>query len=235
MKIDAKKFPILDSKITDLAKDVKWRAATFLKKHQYMGAYNEIFAAFKKSGAFKNVEYVTETVRKTFDDDPKVANTLWKMRDNVPTKDGILLIGDGLTYVYSVLNKDGKVAFMVMTFYGELFMNCSVGRWNYDSGTQVGLAALQFDNQEEDCQENYNITYPIQMVSTFLLFKEYAEPQIKYTHGKNARELNVNKKQYINGFPMKIAVVIDSTYFQTVIKTDGFGVKGHLRFQLKNG
>lgn len=68
-------------------------------------------------------------------------------------------------------------------------------------------------------------------VSEILLFKtflKYADIETKIVNGKR-REKHCGEK-YVNETNHKVEI-LDSTYFTTISRTEGFGVSGHFRFQ----
>lgn len=62
----------------------------------------------------------------------------------------------------------------------------------------------------------------------FKTFLKYAEVETKIVNG-NRREKHLGEK-YVNEVPYKVQI-LDSTYFTTISRTDGFGVRGHFRLQ----
>lgn len=68
-------------------------------------------------------------------------------------------------------------------------------------------------------------------ISDLLLFKtflKYAEVETKIIAG-NRKDKHIGVK-YVNETKNKIEI-LDSTYFTTISRTEGFGVRGHFRFQ----
>lgn len=68
-------------------------------------------------------------------------------------------------------------------------------------------------------------------ISDLLLFKtflKYVEVETKVIPG-NKKNFHIGTK-YLNETKDKIEI-LDSTYFTTISRTDGFGVRGHFRFQ----
>lgn len=62
----------------------------------------------------------------------------------------------------------------------------------------------------------------------FLTFLKYADVETKIIEG-NRKDKHIGIK-YLNETKRKIEI-LDSTYFTTISRTEGFGVRGHFRFQ----
>lgn len=66
------------------------------------------------------------------------------------------------------------------------------------------------------------------LVEDFLIFKKYADIETKICPPKSGIFFNENK--YVNNSPKGVKIY-DSTYFTNIIRSEGFGVRGHFRLQ----
>jgi hypothetical protein len=241
MKFNSKEFPILkqfDPKTANttnwITKDVRWELKYFLNHGHKASLYLTMMQYISKRG-MKNIDYVTLPIIKIIDDDPVMCKKLWALRDELsqPEYNGVLLMHSNLQYVYSIKFNSTTQTFhcFVMQFAGSMFLNASTTSW--EKGVFPALIydpVLSFDVM--DNVEGHDLDFPIQMVVTYLVFKEYAQPDIKYVSKFSTnKQVIFNNSTYTNKeFPFKINVV-DSNYFRTIIRTEGFGVKGHFRLQ----
>jgi hypothetical protein len=64
----------------------------------------------------------------------------------------------------------------------------------------------------------------------FLPFLEFAESETKIINAKTGHRAKIGKEKYVTDIPYDIEIV-DSNWFTTSIRTEGFGVTGHFRLQ----
>jgi hypothetical protein len=96
---------------------------------------------------------------------------------------------------------------------------------------------LYLSKEDNDCRERIwkgfeeqgrDIAYWIADLMCFKTFLKYAEVETKIVNAKR-KEKHLGEK-YVNETDYKVQI-LDSTYFTTISRTDGFGVRGHFRFQ----
>ena len=207
--------------------------ADIIKKNRLY--YNKEFDTIVKTISKKNcIECISTNFFNAFDGNFKVSDKLWKLRNEVESKKGILMIPGSISFFYNIINDKTKenVISKIFTFNNDIFVSYLGLSFDYISVGNNDLMAYDgectFYSSEKD--PDYNISYPAQIVISFLLFKKYAEIEYKFIDGIK------NKKSYINGekiinnteLPMEF---IDSSWFTTLIKTGGFKVSGHFRLQ----
>lgn len=208
----------------------KWSLPDWDKNKHHLSFYNKIVNNIKPK-CFANIDYVAEPIRKIFDDDLTIADKLWKLRDEVPSKTGVLLLKNKVHYLYVIENSTElkKGNFLIFTFVKGVFNSFVMGYWLHNN--IVGL--FMTDNSFDICHgfDNHQIDYSVQMIVTYLLFKEYSEPEIMVVNAKKKQKITFNQQNYLNKeFPFNINIV-DSTYFTTIIRDEQFNVKGHFRLQ----
>lgn len=76
--------------------------------------------------------------------------------------------------------------------------------------------------------EGRDMSWWIAHIMLLITFMKYAEVESKVVKSKR-KEHHVGVK-YVNETDIKVEV-LDSTYFTTISRTEGFGVNGHFRFQ----
>jgi hypothetical protein len=125
-----------------------------------------------------------------------------------------------------------NVIIKVFTFRNDIFMSYLGLSYDYNSIFNNNIMRYDeinsFDSIEND--PNYNITYPAQIVISFLLFKTYADIEYKLIDGIKQKKSIANGEKIINDTELPIEY-IDSTWFVTLIHTEGFKVSGHFRLQ----
>jgi hypothetical protein len=197
----------------------------------YNNEFDKIIKAISKKN---NIECISENFFQAFDGDAKIAHKLWNLRNEVDSKIGILIIPDTLSYFYNITNDkmNENVIVKVFTFRNDIFMSYLGLSYDYNSIFNNNIMRYDeinsFDSIEND--SNYNITYPAQIVISFLLFKTYADIEYKLIDGIKQKKSIVNGEKIINGTELPIEY-IDSTWFVTLIHTEGFKVSGHFRLQ----
>jgi hypothetical protein len=234
MKLSRSKFGILDKVLSRAplfpVKAYPQFQAIIQKNQTY---YSEVFSSIVEYALDnKAITYVSESVRKIFDETPKVSKMLWGLRDDVQSSIGVLLFSGGTSYFYGIKNStdEKKVFSYIMTFQNDKFMSFSAMHYNY--GTPHGETKLNEDYCFDIASEmpGYNILFPIQMVTGFLLFTKYAEHEIKFADGTRVKKLEVNGNTYKNELEIPINI-FDSKWFTTFVKSDAFTVSGHFRLQ----
>ncbi len=240
MKISLHKFPILKlvknylpiiSPNNVIKIDPK-HLNTVLEKKDF---YNDLFIDIcKDSLDSKNIFYITRNVFKAFDENKQVADKLWNLRNELDSEIGILLIPDGLSYFYAINNKrdENNVNAAVYCFKDNIFISFFFGFYNYNSinsGHPINInLKYSFDVIGEN--KNYNVTYPLQTVVSYILFKNYADLEVKYVDGIKTKRCLLNSEKYINELDIPVTV-IDSTWFTTIVHSEAFKVSGHFRLQ----
>lgn len=84
------------------------------------------------------------------------------------------------------------------------------------------------DSNGPDIMPQMKLQDDYYLVEDFLIFKKYAELQTKICPPKTGIFFNENK--YVNN-SSKGVTVYDSNYFTNIIRSEGFGVRGHFRLQ----
>lgn len=178
----------------------------------------------------KNVIFVSDSVRKVFDGDIRVAEKLWNLRDEVAPEIGMLLMSGGQSYLYFIANNPDKKAVDVIVFLAikDILMSFTMLTYEYDNKAMNLNLSYSFDCMENE--PNYGRSFPVQTVVTFLLFKNYAELETKTIEKGKERKAVLNKEKYVTELDIPIKI-IDSTWFTTLIKSDAFKVSGHFRLQ----
>jgi len=77
-------------------------------------------------------------------------------------------------------------------------------------------------------KNGFDSTHYMSFLISFLLFKKYVELETKLLP-PNKKEKHVGIK-YLNETKYKVEI-LDSTWFTTIVKSEGFEVSGHFRFQ----
>ena len=170
----------------------------------------------------KNIFYLCDTVRKYINDD--TFNLGSKMEELLKcdlTDSGVILRKDEVTIVYNLVSREGKIGFQVYHLGGDnilLSMHTGV------------LDGLNMDFQDIYCELNFVKKIPSNVVvgslMTDVIFKRFAPIETVIINKETNRRTKLNKEKYVNEVKQDITV-IDSNWFTTIIRSKGFGVKGH--------
>lgn len=134
------------------------------------------------------------------------------------------------------------------TIFYALHTNGEKENWEYEvmmimftkspHSDKFGLDMFVYLSKEEkDCREKIwtgfveqgrDLSWWVADLMCFKTFLKYADVETKIVQGKS-KEKHIGIK-YVNETNYK-AQILDSTYFTTISRTDGFGVRGHFRFQ----
>ena len=245
MRFNIKSFPILDNikNGNNIARNMQLPAVDYkeaLKRKEYL----ERSVIFKgllpllRNGTAK-VQYITEPIRRLVDGlddiDMRVGKKLWRARDIVQTSSGMFLLPDKGFYAYMVYNNkdEQKVRFCSMQGIDKYITAVEQGSWPY-GGVEGALYVQEgnFDNTAESF-ENYRYGYCTQMIIQFLMFLQTVDIETKIIDGrpgKGQRKTKAAGKKMFNELPFTLEI-IDSTFYQRIVRTEGFKVSTHLRWQ----
>lgn len=93
-------------------------------------------------------------------------------------------------------------------------------------GFPAGVARFYASKKAEDA--GLTSTSVIVDIFTMILFMKYCELETKIIKA-NKKDVHINTK-YVNETDHDVEI-LDSTWFTTIVKSEGFGVRGHFRFQ----
>lgn len=195
------------------------------------GFYDKMFMPLANEiRNLKNITFVSESVRRVFDGDIRVAEKLWNLRDEVPSEIGMLLMSGGQSYLYFISNNKDKKAVDVLVFetIKEIILSFTMLTYVYGSKEMELNESYSFDCRKNE--PNYGLSFPVQTVVTFSLFKEYADLETKIIQKGKERKAILNTEKYVTELELPVKIV-DSTWFTTLIKSDAFKVSGHFRLQ----
>lgn len=134
------------------------------------------------------------------------------------------------------------------TFFYYIKTNGKKDSWDYDvfltlftkhpKHDSFGLDVLIFLDKDKSEQmdivwkgfmdQGRDLSWWVVEIILFRTFLKYADVETKVVNGKK-KENHIGVK-YVNDTDRKIEI-LDSTYFTTISRTEGFGVRGHFRFQ----
>jgi len=99
--------------------------------------------------------------------------------------------------------------------------------FNGDPNSSIIFVAKDTKLFEDD---EDNIYTQIKLIMVYSMFKSYAQVETKVLQG-NSKSKDVNCK-YVND-TKSVVTFLDSKWFTTLVKSDGFNVRGHFRLQPK--
>lgn len=185
-----------------------------------------LIANYKKEYE-KNIKYISKPILEfTYKNVEKLTSFQKDLKDDI----GVLLLHTNRKSIDSAVN---------MIFY-QLHRKldaCVTGWLIFVAGGHIvefaqvevyedGLVNIQTGSRVMDKE----IEEMVLMKLNLLVFMQHAELETKIIHGKKNRKVIFNKQKYLSEIDLNIHLV-DSTYYTTIIRKEGFKVKGHLRMQ----
>lgn len=221
MKIDKNKYPFLERYEKGKIGQLQFHESLLKQLEIYR---DEIYAIFKKK---PKIEYLSDTVFDVlFRKD--ILEKMTPLRKDIEDCWGFVLNGNK-TYLYEFKRNDTGVNFNLFLFQGITFYAYETGYVTYENEVRI-IQGLSFDmeNHEGQMYLGPNTGLLFQEMSTFVLFKKYAQIETKLAAPKKTTTtLNCayenQTKFWVN--------IIDSTWFTTLVKSDAFKVSGHFRLQ----
>jgi hypothetical protein len=113
--------------------------------------------------------------------------------------------------------------------FGEKKSKEILSRW--EQGKTSLLEDLK-DPQEMERSKLYMAKSVEQNLKSILLLKHYAKVETLYLNGGEKKKDTVTKEKHLNESNLPITI-LDSTWFNNIIRTSPFGVSGHFRLQPK--
>lgn len=89
--------------------------------------------------------------------------------------------------------------------------------------TWMGLYAVDYKDNEQ----------LIDALLAVLIFKHYAKVELDIVHGHEKKMSTVAKEKIINETPKGVNIM-DSDWYTTIYRTEGYDVRGHIRYYKKN-
>jgi len=195
--------------------------------------YESIYAILRKEvRSTRNIEFVSDSVVDVFDFDLTVSKRLQSLRNEVPSEVGLLLMSKGISYLYCIDNcvEDRMVFVVVFKTCGDIILSYTHIGYKYDDEVYSYYLNSIHSFDEWMKLDGYNYYYPIETVLNYVLFKKFADVEIKIIDKGKAKKIGIKKEKYISDSRMSIRI-IDSTWQTTLIKINEFQVSGHYRMQ----
>lgn len=148
-----------------------------------------------------------------------IMEKLWKFIPEIPDDTGAIL-WNGWTYFYRKLDRKNDaviVYFIAKGTQGELGMVIK---------EKDGTTRVQGTFSEKGGLQSIGFIISCLIVP----FLTFAEHEVKVINATEKAKVKIDKEKYITDIPSDIEIV-DSTWFTTIIRTEGFGVSGHFRLQ----
>lgn len=113
--------------------------------------------------------------------------------------------------------------------FGEKKSKEILSRW--EQGKDTLLEDLK-DPKEMEQAKLFMAQSVEQHLKSILLLKHYAKVETIYLKGKEKKKDTVTKEKHLNESNLPVTI-LDSTWFNNIIRTSPFGVRGHFRLQPK--
>lgn len=182
---------------------------------QFLGVKSEIlnFIDEKAEELRSNVSIVTQPFADAFEKaSEKLLDAMHEGKIEVIFETGVQIY-KSRTYLYSV--KPEGISVLV---FDKDYLTAFIKSDNKKNNKTFLTAEFPSDN------ESYYLTYLLLTI----WFKKYCDIDVKFLGaGKKAKDINC---KYINDTKTNVTI-LDSTWFTTIVKTEGFAVRGHFRLQ----
>jgi len=123
-------------------------------------------------------------------------------------------VNSPLVYHMSIFSSSGRVA----SIFGQL------------TEGNVEFVRFTYEQSEDHKKESKSdILIAVRSILMVLALKQFAKIE-NYYIGKRNRRLKIGGNKFINKQDLTIGV-LDSRWFRNIIRTEGFGVRGHFRLQ----
>lgn len=195
-------------------------------------------------GLTNDIKYITEPFWSAFKEAKSNLAKLDSLIDSIEDSNGIIIHGDtAVAYLFKHdqsktvtecvcfrFKGNALVEYYQKNWYNDDFLNTLSDKDRNTSDDFVWFSnSLVKDGDSwsrEDIQREWDSSHGELLL--FLAFLKYVEVQTKYLPPKS-RLKDINCK-YVNETSSHVKV-LDSTYFTNLVKSDGFKVRGHFRFQ----
>lgn len=155
-------------------------------------------------------------------------NPLLILEDAFPN-DGILLSTfNGFGIIYSIYKKENKAVFL-------LFSATNLLSWvqiDLKSGEQQTIFRTNYTHFYNSYDASRFEANEIALCTLFLAFKKYAKVEIEQGKCGKTIQSQILKEKLRNNIPFDVKIM-DSTWFTTICRNEGFKVRGHFRLQPK--
>jgi hypothetical protein len=217
MKFTEQKYPILKT-IKNGGLETYNMGESDVDPQDLKDSVKDINSIFKQN----NIYYLCDSVRKYINND--TFNLGKKMNELLQcdlTDSGVMLYHGGMSIVYDLKSVNGIVTFRAYAMWGENILT------SIHQGTLNGLS-MNF--QEVQCKLHGFVDSPttklMGMLMTDIVFKRFAPIETLVINKETNRRGKLNKNRYVNEVKHDVTI-IDSNWFTTIIRTKGFGVRGH--------
>lgn len=141
----------------------------------------------------------------------------------IKTKTGIILLNNWLSAYF--FNNGNTVSIALYQFAHAV--DVAVIDKNIKKDELIGMTMVIMHKKDGSGSE---FNFPLYILCLLFLM-DYAEHEVKYVHSGNKKEkIGSRNEKVFNSSSLKVEC-IDSNWFTTIIRSDGFSVKGHFRMQ----
>lgn len=145
------------------------------------------------------------------------------IKDNwIKIKTGIVIVNDQISAYFFNNGREISIALHVSDHVEDVV---KISR-SLERDELIGMSIII---EEKDGSASA-YSFPIYILC-LLFLRDYAEHEVKYVHSGHKKEkIGIKREKVFNSSPVKVEC-IDSNWFTTIIRSDGFSVKGHFRMQ----
>lgn len=227
MKISNRTHPVLEI----LEKDFGYRIACFkgaeAEQENIRRSFHEIWPVYRKMFA-SNINYISDSFMQAADFAlPKIRQNIDKFPLEEKEYKGVFFIGKiSICYRFDLLyEKDNTASFKKCCFFVFRNEGAISIMWKKDN------EGYGFHYETED-HKYFTGTNAIEKITKnwiwitwmWLVFKKYAHVETKFLQaGKKTKDITC---KYVNDSKSNITM-LDSKWFTTLVKSDGFKVRGH--------
>jgi hypothetical protein len=224
MRIDNLKHPIIERLSTGLLGEVVPVEGLESFIIDNMDRYKDVFSQITSDQT--PIYIITKPFLDVITRDD-ISKRMYSLRKDLPTTSGVAVLNN-ITLVYHVENHN-EINATLFVFHGNVFKGFLQIEYakedeadgHFDIAIDKEYTFVMGNNYEE-------LIGIMDMIIGFLMFKEYADVEEKLIIKKSGEK--IFNCHYTNNTNRNIRIM-DCTWFTTLIKSEGFNVRGHFRLQ----
>lgn len=209
----------------------------FLLFNQIYEGLWDVVANPKDKGVKKRKKpiFVTMPIYNTIQKN-KVGNKLIEAADLVGDEAGCILLGKDQNVYYRIIQEKDGVYFVVFHFVGKRIFAIESGKILFKDGKKSGIDFHFTSFNAFGGESEKTVGQSILLVVRVLAFMQVAGVELKHIdvskNPKKGRKAVFGKERYLNRMDTPVNI-LDSSFFTTIVRTEGFTVGGDVGFPRK--
>lgn len=184
-----------------------------------------------KRNVYKNVFIITSPFADAMEKSIKAfkrLNPLDILRESFPNAGVLLSSFNKFGIIYLIHKETDRAVFFIFSSTNLL----SVVNLDLSNGWQNNVFTTNHNSFYNGYDSRKFIANEMAVLTTFLIFKKYAKVEIEEGKSRKTMQSMILKEKLRNNLPFDVNIM-DSTWFTTICRNEGFKVRGHFRLQPK--